>query len=268
MPKPQKIIIGISQKYLPIMLALSVAFDTIEHPTNTDGKYWSRGKEMSNVLNELAVLVDYKKQVQDATKKAVIEINTLTSVNTNLSRSLNTFQSKADKKKQTIQRNYEKQLLKVDAEFQAKIQSINNQIEENKNTITSLNMGIENLNYGIGVVRSVEPASNTTEAKPRKSYVRVKSLVTNKMIKDIIRELVKKEEKGAIKIKVVMAEIDRQYGNIISHEERKGGSGSRLYGRVYAILGQMRRDGELYKGTGDGIVVRKVSTLEPLTETN
>lgn len=222
---------------------------------------------MSNVLNELAVLVDYKKQVQETTKKAVIEINTLVSVNTNLSRSLNTFQSKADKKKQTIQRNYEKQLLKVDSEFNAKIQTINKQIEENKNTISSLNSSIENLNGSIGLVRSVEPTSNTTETKTRKKSVRIKSKLTNDMIDDVIIDLVNKEEKGAMYVAVVMNEIIKRHGNIITHEERTGGSRSRLYARVYARLGELRKDGQLFRGTGDGIIVRKVSSLEPLTTT-
>lgn len=222
---------------------------------------------MSNILSEMTALVDYKKKVQDTTKKAVSEINTLASVNTNLSRSLDKIQSKADKKKQTIQRNYEKQLLNIDSEFKTKIQTISKQIEENKLTITSLYSGIDNLNGSIGFVTSVEPTSDTTESKPRQKYVRYQSQLTTQMIKNIIIELVNNEEKGAIKIKVVMTQLEKRHGNIITHEERTGGSNSRLYGRVYAILGKMRKDGELYKGTGDGIVVRKVSSLEPLTET-
>lgn len=222
---------------------------------------------MSNILSEMTALVDYKKKVQDTTKKAVTEINTLASVNTNLSRSLDKIQSKADKKKQTIQRNYEKQLLNIDSEFKTKIQTISKQIEENKLTITSLYSGIENLNGSIGFVTSVEPTSDTTESKPRQKYVRFHSQLTTQMIKNIIIELVNNEEKGAIKIKVVMTQLEKRHGNIITHEERTGGSNSRLYGRVYAILGKMRKDGELYKGTGDGIVVRKVSSLETLTET-
>lgn len=245
---------------------MSVAFDTIGHPTNLGGELWEK-KRMSNILSEMTALVDYKKKVQDTTKKAVTEINTLASVNTNLSRSLDKIQSKADKKKQTIQRNYEKQLLNIDSEFKTKIQTISKQIEENKLTITSLYSGIENLNGSIGFVTSVEPASDTTEAKPRQKYVRYQSQLTTQMIKNIIIELVNNEEKGAIKIKVVMTQLEKRHGNIITHEERTGGSNSRLYGRVYAILGKMRKDGELYKGTGDGIVVRKVSSLEPLTET-
>ena len=222
---------------------------------------------MSNILSEMTALVDYKKKVQDTTKKAVTEINTLASVNTNLSRSLDKIQSKADKKKQTIQRNYEKQLLNIDSEFKTKIQTISKQIEENKLTITSLYSGIDNLNGSIGFVTSVEPTSDTTESKPRQKYVRFHSQLTTQMIKNIIIELVNNEEKGAIKIKVVMTQLEKRHGNIITHEERTGGSNSRLYGRVYAILGKMRKDGELYKGTGDGIVVRKVSSLETLTET-
>ena len=245
---------------------MSVAFDTIGHPTNLGGELWEK-KRMSNILSEMTALVDYKKKVQDTTKKAVTEINTLASVNTNLSRSLDKIQSKADKKKQTIQRNYEKQLLNIDSEFKTKIQTINKQIEENKLTITSLYSGIENLNGSIGFVTSVEPTSDTTEAKPRQKYVRFQSQLTTQMIKNIIIELVNNEEKGAIKIKVVMTQLEKRHGNIITHEERTGGSNSRLYGRVYAILGKMRKDGELYKGTGDGIVVRKVSSLETLTET-
>jgi uncharacterized protein Yka (UPF0111/DUF47 family) len=245
---------------------LSVAFDTIGHPTNLGGELWEK-KRMSNILSEMTALVDYKKKVQDTTKKAVTEINTLASVNTNLSRSLDKIQSKADKKKQTIQRNYEKQLLNIDSEFKTKIQTISKQIEENKLTITSLYSGIENLNGSIGFVTSVEPTSDTTESKPRQKYVRFHSQLTTQMIKNIIIELVNNEEKGAIKIKVVMTQLEKRHGNIITHEERTGGSNSRLYGRVYAILGKMRKDGELYKGTGDGIVVRKVSSLETLTET-
>jgi len=245
---------------------LSVAFDTIGHPTNLGGELWEK-KRMSNILSEMTALVDYKKKVQDTTKKAVTEINTLASVNTNLSRSLDKIQSKADKKKQTIQRNYEKQLLNIDSEFKTKIQTISKQIEENKLTITSLYSGIENLNGSIGFVTSVEPTSDTTEAKPRQKYVRFHSQLTTQMIKNIIIELVNNEEKGAIKIKVVMTQLEKRHGNIITHEERTGGSNTRLYGRVYAILGKMRKDGELYKGTGDGIVVRKVSSLETLTET-
>lgn len=245
---------------------MSVAFDTIGHPTNLGGELWEK-KRMSNILSEMTALVDYKKKVQDTTKKAVTEINTLASVNTNLSRSLDKIQSKADKKKQTIQRNYEKQLLNIDSEFKTKIQTISKQIEENKLTITSLYSGIENLNGSIGFVTSVEPTSDTTESKPRQKYVRFHSQLTTQMIKNIIIELVNNEEKGAIKIKVVMTQLEKRHGNIITHEERTGGSNSRLYGRVYAILGKMRKDGELYKGTGDGIVVRKVSSLETLTET-
>jgi len=245
---------------------LSVAFDTIGHPTNLGGELWEK-KRMSNILSEMTALVDYKKKVQDTTKKAVTEINTLASVNTNLSRSLDKIQSKADKKKQTIQRNYEKQLLNIDSEFKTKIQTISKQIEENKLTITSLYSGIDNLNGSIGFVTSVEPTSDTTESKPRQKYVRFHSQLTTQMIKNIIIELVNNEEKGAIKIKVVMTQLEKRHGNIITHEERTGGSNSRLYGRVYAILGKMRKDGELYKGTGDGIVVRKVSSLETLTET-
>lgn len=245
---------------------MSVAFDTIGHPTNLGGELWEK-KRMSNILSEMTALVDYKKKVQDTTKKAVTEINTLASVNTNLSRSLDKIQSKADKKKQTIQRNYEKQLLNIDSEFKTKIQTISKQIEENKLTITSLYSGIDNLNGSIGFVTSVEPTSDTTESKPRQKYVRFHSQLTTQMIKNIIIELVNNEEKGAIKIKVVMTQLEKRHGNIITHEERTGGSNSRLYGRVYAILGKMRKDGELYKGTGDGIVVRKVSSLETLTET-
>ena len=245
---------------------MSVAFDTIGHPTNLGGELWEK-KRMSNILSEMTALVDYKKKVQDTTKKAVTEINTLDSVNTNLTRSLDKIQSKADRKKQTIQRNYEKQLLNIDSEFKTKIQTISKQIEENKLTITSLYSGIENLNGSIGFVTSVEPASDTTEAKSRQKYVRFQSQLTTQMIKNIIIELVNNEEKGAIKIKVVMTQLEKRHGNIITHEERTGGSNSRLYGRVYAILGKMRKDGELYKGTGDGIVVRKVSSLETLTET-
>jgi hypothetical protein len=29
----------------------------------------------------------------------------------------------------------------------------------------------------------------------------------------------------------------------------------------------LRKDGQLFRGTGDGIIVRKVSSLEPLTTT-
>ena len=226
---------------------------------------------MQNILEELAVLVNYKKRVQETTKRAVNDISTLTKTNNNLSRRQNLFQNNADRKKQTIQRNYEKQLLKVDAEFQAKIQTINKQIEDNKNTISALYRDIEELNGEIGVVSSVsavEPTSNTKETKTRKKSVRIKSKLTNDMIDDVIMELVNKEEKGAMYNAVVMNEILKRYGNIISHEERVGGSRSRLYARVYARLGKLRKDGKLFRGTGDGIIVRKVSTLEPLTETN
>lgn len=245
---------------------MSVAFDTIGHPTNQGGKLLEQ-KKMSNILSELTALVDYKKKVQDTTKKALISINTLVSVNANLTRSLETFQSKADKKKQTVQRNYEKQLLNIDSEFQTKIQSLNAQIVENKLTITTLHAGIENLNDNIGLVSTVESTTNTKETKTRKSFIRVKSRLSTQNIKDLISELVKKEEKGAITIKFVMTKIDNRYGNILTHEETRGKSNSLIYARVYAILGKMRKSGELYKGTGDGLVVRKVSSSEPLTTT-
>ena len=245
---------------------MSVAFDTIRHPTNQGGKLLEQ-KKMSNILSELTALVDYKKKVQDTTKKALISINTLVSKNANLTRSLETFQSKADKKKQTVQRNYEKQLLNIDSEFQTKIQSLNAQIVENKLTITTLHAGIENLNDNIGLVSTVESTTNTKETKPRKSFIRVKSRLSTKEIDDLISELVEKEEKGAFKQKFVMAQIDDRYGNILTHEEKRGGSKSLIYARVYYSLGKKRKSGELYKGTGDGIVVRKVSSLEPLTET-
>ena len=248
---------------------MSVAFDTIGHPTNLGGELWEK-KRMSSILSELTSLVDEKKRTDDATKRGLIRVESLTIIINKNERSLTKFKNDAENMKKTAFESYQRRLLKIDSTTARKIQTLQDLIEENKTEVDDIKYNIDVLTGGVGSVSrvsAVEPASDTTEAKPRQKYVRFQSQLTTQMIKNIIIELVNNEEKGAIKIKVVMTQLEKRHGNIITHEERTGGSNSRLYGRVYAILGKMRKDGELYKGTGDGIVVRKVSSLETLTET-